>query len=60
VIVGIRPDVAFAIVQLGMSLDIHSALISKKVSSTWRASRPVGERGSTARGVRRSADSYSR
>jgi len=26
VIVGIQPDVAFAIVQLGMSLDVHTAL----------------------------------
>jgi rsbT antagonist protein RsbS len=60
VIVGIRPDVAFAIVQLGMSLDIHSALDLEE-GIEYLESVTTGRRtGSTARGVRRSADSYSR
>jgi rsbT antagonist protein RsbS len=60
VIVGIRPDVAFAIVQLGMSLDIHTALDLEEgleVLETVTAGRRAG---SSALGVLRDVDAYRR
>ncbi len=53
VIVGIQPDVAFAIVQLGMGLDIHSALDLEE-GLTYLESVTTGHRaGSSTLGVLR-------
>jgi rsbT antagonist protein RsbS len=60
VIVGIRPDVAFAMVQLGMSLDIHTALDLEE-GLEYLEFVTAGRRvGSSALGVLRDADAYSR
>jgi rsbT antagonist protein RsbS len=60
VIVGIRPDVAFAIVQLGMSLDIRTALDLEE-GLAYVESVTAGRRaGSSALAALRGADTSSR
>ena len=60
VIVGIRPDVAFAIVQLGMNLNIHTALDLEE-GLAYLESVTAGRRsGSSTLGALRDGAAYSR